>query len=87
MIDHLSVLLNKYPGAANRTRCFTHILNLVAKCIMKQFDTPKNKKNPGGDTNEMEEADDTDILAATLDELEDELEDEDRDWDFDMHAI
>src|SRR5258707_9336412 len=87
MIDHLSVLLDKYPGAANRTRCFTHILNLVAKCIMKQFDAPKKKKNRGDDTDEMEEDEGEDILAAALDELEDELEeDEDRGWDYDMRA-
>jgi hypothetical protein len=43
MIDHLAEILNNFPGSANRTRCFTHILNLVAKCIMKQFDSPKAK--------------------------------------------
>lgn len=43
MIDELSVLLEEFPGAANRTRCFTHILNLVAKSILKQFDLPKAK--------------------------------------------
>jgi hypothetical protein len=41
MIDHLVTILETFPGSANRTRCFAHILNLVAKCIMKQFDTPK----------------------------------------------
>jgi hypothetical protein len=41
MIDELEVLLDDFPGAANRTRCFTHILNLVAKSVMKQFDLPK----------------------------------------------
>jgi hypothetical protein len=86
MIDHLSVLLDKYPGAANRTRCFTHILNLVAKCIMKQFDAPKKKKKTGGDTDEIEEDDDSDVLAAALDELEDELEDEDSGWEYDMRG-
>ena len=41
MIDELAELLDDFPGAANRTRCFTHILNLVAKSVMKQFDLPK----------------------------------------------
>jgi len=41
MIDELSELLDDFPGAANCTRCFTHILNLVAKSILKQFDLPK----------------------------------------------
>jgi len=43
MIDKLSVLLEEFPGAANRTRYFTHILNLVAKSSLKQFDLPKAK--------------------------------------------
>ena len=43
MIDELALILDDFPGAANRTRCFTHILNLVAKSVMKQFDLPKAK--------------------------------------------
>jgi hypothetical protein len=41
MIEELADLLDDFPGEANRTRCFAHILNLVAKNIMKQFDVPK----------------------------------------------
>jgi len=41
MIDELADLLDDFPGESNRTRCFTHILNLVAKSIIKQFDVPK----------------------------------------------
>jgi hypothetical protein len=41
MIAELSDLLDNFPGETNRTRCFTHILNLVAKSIIKQFDVPK----------------------------------------------
>jgi archaellum component FlaC len=88
MIDHLGVLLENYPGPANRTRCFTHILNLIAKCIMKQFDTPKKNKagEEGGNADEIEDKD-ADDLAAALDELEDELENEDGgDWEYDMRA-
>jgi len=85
MIDHLATLLDNYPGSANWTCCFTHILNLVAKCIMKQFNTPKKNKT-GGDTSEIDN-DVADDLAATFDELEEELEDEDRgDWEYDMHV-
>jgi len=43
MVDELESLLESFPGAANRTRCFTHILNLVAKSILRQFDVPKAK--------------------------------------------
>ncbi|KAF8801350.1 hypothetical protein BYT27DRAFT_7115212, partial [Phlegmacium glaucopus] len=41
MVQELADLLDDFPGPANRTRCFTHILNLVAKSIIKQFDIPK----------------------------------------------
>jgi hypothetical protein len=41
MIAHLSILVSDFPGAANQTRCFTHILNLVAKSILRLFDMPK----------------------------------------------
>jgi hypothetical protein len=41
MIDALAELVVAFPGAANRTRCFAHILNLVVKVILRQFDLPK----------------------------------------------
>jgi hypothetical protein len=43
MIDALAELVVAFPGAANRTRCFTHILNLVVKVILRQFDMPKDR--------------------------------------------
>jgi hypothetical protein len=41
MIDKLAGQLVEFPGSANRACCFTHILNLVVKSIMHQFDVPK----------------------------------------------
>ena len=52
------MLIDDFPGASNQTRCFLHILNLVVKSILKQFDLPKSKKkvktgdNDGGDEND-----------------------------------
>jgi hypothetical protein len=43
MIDTLAELVVAFPGAANRTRCFAHILNLVVKVILRPFDVPKAK--------------------------------------------
>ena len=37
----LSNLLPDFPGAANQTWCFLHVLNLVIKSILQQFDIPK----------------------------------------------
>ena len=41
MIEHLAVLVDTFPGTANQTRCFAHILNLVVKSILCQFEGPK----------------------------------------------
>jgi len=68
MIDHLATLVDTFPGAANQTRCFTHILNLVAKSVLRQFEAPKAK---GGDV--LDDA--AKELAAIFDDLEDEDED------------
>lgn len=66
MIDSLAEILDNFPGAPNRTRCFVHTLNLVAKCIMRQFDAPKTNKRQGGDG--------WDKAFVALDALADELE-------------
>jgi hypothetical protein len=68
MIEELAKALKAFPGSVNRTRCFTHILNLVAKCIMRQFDGPKKSKRTGEDALD---------LGWAFEGLEEELEDED----------
>jgi hypothetical protein len=42
MINKLKTRLLEFAGAPNRARCFTHILNLVVKSIMNQFDMPRS---------------------------------------------
>jgi hypothetical protein len=64
MIEHLAVLINTFPGAANQTRCFAHILNLVAKSVLRQFEAPKAKGGKVLDDAARE-------LATVFDELED----------------
>ncbi len=44
MIKHLSILVDNFPGAPNQTWCFAHILNLVTKSILHQFDVAKNSR-------------------------------------------
>jgi hypothetical protein len=39
MTTHLETLVPSFSGAPTRTRCFLHIINLVAKSILKQFDS------------------------------------------------
>jgi len=53
MIDELVDLLPNFPGAANRCRCFLHIVNLVAKTLLKQFEVPKKDVNSALDAAEQ----------------------------------
>ena len=69
MIEHLATLIENFPGAANQTRCFMHILNLIAKSVLWQFEAPKSK---GG--NVLDDA--ARELAAVFDDLDD-LDDDD----------
>jgi hypothetical protein len=61
MIEHLAVLIETFPGAANQTRCFAHILNLVVKSILRQFEATKKE----GKAEEPQ-------VAAVVDEIDDE---------------
>jgi hypothetical protein len=65
MIEHLSTLIENFPGAANQTRCFSHILNLVAKSILQQFEVRKKVGDDPDDTDDAKKA-----LAALAKELE-----------------
>ncbi len=55
MMEELANLLDDFPGPVNQMRCFTHVLNLVIKSIIWQFDSPKlkNNKNLNEATNEL----------------------------------
>jgi hypothetical protein len=44
MVDQLEGLVSNFAGATNRTRCFVHIINLIAKTIIRQFDIPEAKE-------------------------------------------
>ena len=66
MIEELANLLDDFPGLANQMRCFLHILNLVVKSIIQQFDLPKSKKTL--DDSDADEDDPT-LDAATMELL------------------
>jgi hypothetical protein len=54
MIDELVDLLPNFPGPANRCRCFLHIVNLIAKTMLRQFEVPKKEVNAALDAAEQE---------------------------------
>ncbi|KAF8546236.1 hypothetical protein OG21DRAFT_1375408, partial [Imleria badia] len=38
MVDELETQVLGFGGAASYTRCFLHVINLVAKSLIRQFD-------------------------------------------------
>ena len=44
MIDELALHLDEYLGSPSHAQCFAHILNLVVKSMMRQFDVPLKKQ-------------------------------------------
>ncbi len=44
MISELVNILTNSPGQANHTCCFTHIINLIAKSLMKLFEVKKKNQ-------------------------------------------
>jgi hypothetical protein len=66
MIEHLPTLVDNFPGAPNQTCCFAHILNLVAKSVLRQFDVAK--KSGPIDSEQLDDA--TKELALLAQELD-----------------
>ncbi|KAJ7019448.1 hypothetical protein C8F04DRAFT_975667, partial [Mycena alexandri] len=56
MARTLETLLPDFDADKDRTRCFAHIINLVAKSLLKMFDPPKNT-NADGERDDDDEDD------------------------------
>ena len=82
MIDELEEMLAGFPGCGARSRCFCHIINLVAKALLRQFEPPKPKKGKKTNKNEADLAED-DSDDPSLDEWDKELRELMEDLDFD----
>ena len=73
MMDELQRHLPHFPGEASRTRCFCHIINLVAKSIITQFDVPPLLEEiDDEDVEDAEERQDLELLAGMEGEEEEE---------------
>jgi hypothetical protein len=75
IIDLVPGSLLALTGAVNRTRCFTHILNLVVKTILHQFDVPKAKEGEVLDVASqalVDLAGDIEMEEAAMDEGDDD---------------
>jgi hypothetical protein len=74
MIEELGILIDDFPGPENQTRCFLHVLNLVVKSIIRQFDLPKSKKTPDNEEDEEDITEATKELLKLAEEIEREEE-------------
>lgn len=43
MIESLTTIISNFAGEANRVQCLAHIVNLVVKVILHQFNVKKKK--------------------------------------------
>ena len=92
MIEHLAMLVDAFPGAPNQTRCFAHILNLVVKSVLRQFEAPKKGKELAdvvdhvvmeidNDNDDKDEGDGSDNEGGSneCEDVDDEVVDDDED--------
>ncbi|KAJ6609637.1 hypothetical protein B0H10DRAFT_1813386, partial [Mycena sp. CBHHK59/15] len=97
MVHSLQARLPAFDAAKDRTRCFAHIISLVAKSLLKMFDPPK-KASADADTDQDGDRGDEDPSGGIdLDELlaepndmeltEDEHDDEDDIFDEVVHML
>ena len=67
MSEHLASEVMSY-SSVNRTRCFNHILNLVGRALLKQFDIKKVHATDGSEDLSQEEQDLLDLAQGINDE-------------------
>ncbi|KAF5370312.1 hypothetical protein D9758_006880 [Tetrapyrgos nigripes] len=76
MITSLAERIETFAGAPSRTRCFGHIINLVAKSLLKPFDVSKAKAKEAadeiGDAMDVEVENIVDELAKLAEGIEEE---------------
>ncbi len=54
MVDDLTDRLLEYPNEEHRTQCFAHVVNLVVKSLLNQFEPPKKSKDNAIDATERD---------------------------------
>jgi hypothetical protein len=82
MILQLEELIDEFKGEESQTRCFTHILNLIAKSVIRQFDVPKAQADKVFDevtTALMELAGNIDAKEQEMAESRDDSDDDEED--------
>ena len=82
MIDELQELIPEFSGSASHTRCFLHIVNLIAKLLIRQFDAKKAGAKGDHEMAELQrELEEEEAFQGGDIEIDDEDEDDDEDDD------
>ena len=81
MVESLATIMSHFPGEANRARCLAHIVNLVAKIILRQFDEPRKKKKKTDDVLNMLTGNDGGTEQITVDEKAEKIVDDEEESD------
>lgn len=68
MLDEMTELLPKFDGQLARVRCFAHVLNLIAKSLISEFDARVDRNE-----NEVDEEELRELRVLTEGEEEEEV--------------
>ena len=93
MVEALATIMSHFSGEANHAQCLAHIVNILAKIILRQFNIPKkknkNKKDLPEDRMAVDEDDDDqeEINEEMLYKEEWEMDDGDDEDDEDSERL
>jgi hypothetical protein len=88
MVESLATIMSHFSGEANRARCLAHIVNLVAKIILRQFDMTKKKKKKNESAPELPVPNDTGDNDTTNEmPIVDEKAEDSDDFDEEMDRV
>ena len=79
MIQEMEDMIVSFRGGRARSRCFCHIINLVAKMVLRQFEPPERKKKRGSHQPEEDGFEPPDELSEWEKDLREMMEDLDFD--------
>ena len=80
LVEELTKILPHFGGQTNRTRCFLHIVNLVAKSLLREFDAPIKNAGSDEDLDElMEDTMEQEDLQTQVNDSNKDVDDDDDD--------
>ena len=85
MVESLAQIMSDFAGETNCVRCLAHIVNLVVKIILRQFDVSKRNKRTNvpsdSDVPNLENDSEPEINEAEVDEIIRVLDKEEKEMD------